>query len=72
MFGWLSMALCQKLNDYESSFAFSWILSSITLFLALRKMYFHIPQNSQLLQTHPQMIIQPLIDLAPVLEAEHK
>lgn len=35
-------------------------------------MYFHIPQNSQLLQTHPQMIIQPLIDLAPVLEAEHK
>lgn len=48
------------------------ILSSITLFLALRKMYFHIPQNSQLLQTHPQMIIQPLIDLAPVLEAEHK
>lgn len=72
LFGWLSMALCQKLNDYESSFAFSWILSSITLFLALRKMYFHIPQNSQLLQTHPQMIIQPLIDLAPVLEAEHK
>lgn len=35
-------------------------------------MYFHIPQNSQLLQTHPQMIIQPLIYIGSVLEAEHK